>query len=128
MIRVHHHHRGILRVKLVRHQVSRVTGSFRCKDALDFFDCLLLLHVGLAEALEYTLLVSLQSARLAIPLANLNDLLLDHFIFELADLRPLLSCHLLGSLPNLQLGGQDLRSPLLLLLHVFSVLLLLGLE
>ena len=128
VIWMHHHHRGIFSVKLVRHQVTCVTGSFRSKYALDFLNCLLLFHVSLTKALQYTLLVSFKSACFAILLTNLDDLLFDHFVFVLADLRPPLGCHFLGSLPDPQLCGLNLSTSLLLLLHVFDILLLLSLH
>lgn len=68
------------------------------EDALDLLDSLLLLHVGLAQSLEDSLLLPLKTFRFTVLLADLNDLLFDYLVFLLSDLGPLLSGHLVNFL------------------------------
>ena len=79
----------------MREHVTRVACSFRSKDSLDLFNGLLLLLMSLSKPLEYALLILLQSSRLAVFLANLDNLLLYHLVLVLASLCPFLGCDLL---------------------------------
>ena len=128
VMRLHHHHRRVLSVKLMREHMARVASSLRSKDTLDFFNSLLLLLMSLSEPLEYALLILLQSSRLAVFLADLDDLLLDHLVLMLASLCPFLGCDLLRALSNAQLCGLDLSLSLLNLFQISCILLLPSLE
>ena len=108
------HHRGVvLSHPVTREQFARACINSSCKDSLDLIDGLLLLHVRLAKPSQDALLITLKLLRLAVFRSNLYNLLLNRFIFLLADGGPLLRRNLVSLLSNPILAGFNVRLPLL---------------
>jgi len=82
--------------------------------------------MSLSKPFQNALLIPFKSLGLAVFLANLDDFLLDDFVFLLANLGPLLSGHNVRFLPYSILSCFDLIASLHKHFHVFLILLFLN--
>lgn len=95
----------------------------RGKYLLNLLNSFLLLLVGLSETFQDALLLALKTPSLAVPLANLDDLLLDDMILLHADLSPFLRSNTIHPLLSLHFLGFDQHAFLFHLTHLLLFLL-----